>query len=54
MPALTGVGVGKEMSTLNDIFFIFHYIWGDFFHLLWGFAFFILFLGLFVYFMVKR
>ena len=54
MSPCIGVGVGGLMIILNEIFFAFEQIFGDFFSLLFGLAFFLMFVGLFIYFMVRR
>jgi hypothetical protein len=42
------------MTLLNEIFFGFNYVFGDFFSLLFGVAFLSMLIGLFLYFMVFR
>lgn len=54
MSRFIGVGVGGLMTILNEIFFAFEQVFGDFFSLLFSGAFFLMFVGLFIYFMVRR
>jgi hypothetical protein len=54
MLAFIDAGVGGNMTILNDIFFTFSQVFGSFFSLLFAIAFFLMFVGLFIFFMVRR
>lgn len=54
MLACIDAGVGGNMAILNEIFFAFNQIFGGFFSLAFAIAFFLMFVGLFIYFMVRR